>query len=69
MGDAHAADEALILAVIGTDDPDYIFGHGQLVNLVCEPDDVPQTAVFFCSDESRHVNGAVASVVGGVSAC
>src|ERR1700758_647943 len=30
MGDAAAADDSLIPAVTGMDDPDYICGHGQL---------------------------------------
>lgn len=35
----------------------------------CDPEDVAQTALFLCSDESKHVNGAVVSVDGGLSAC
>jgi len=35
----------------------------------CDPKDVAQTALFLCSDESKHVNGAVVSVDGGLSAC
>jgi NAD(P)-dependent dehydrogenase (short-subunit alcohol dehydrogenase family) len=39
------------------------------VKLVCEPEDVAPTALFLCSDESKHVNGAIVAVDGGMSAC
>jgi NAD(P)-dependent dehydrogenase (short-subunit alcohol dehydrogenase family) len=35
----------------------------------CEPEDIAPTALFLCSDESKHVNGAVVAVDGGMSAC
>jgi NAD(P)-dependent dehydrogenase (short-subunit alcohol dehydrogenase family) len=34
-----------------------------------EPEDIAPTALFLCSDESKHVNGAVVAVDGGMSAC
>jgi NAD(P)-dependent dehydrogenase (short-subunit alcohol dehydrogenase family) len=39
------------------------------VNWVCEPEDIAPTALFLCADESKHVNGAIISVDGGMSAC
>jgi NAD(P)-dependent dehydrogenase (short-subunit alcohol dehydrogenase family) len=39
------------------------------VKWACEPEDVALTALFLCSDESKHVNGAVVAVDGGMSAC
>ena len=36
---------------------------------VCEPEEIAKTALFLCSDESKHVNGAVIAVDGGMSAC
>jgi NAD(P)-dependent dehydrogenase (short-subunit alcohol dehydrogenase family) len=39
------------------------------VNWVCEPDDIARTALFLCSDDSKHINGAVIAVDGGMSAC
>jgi NAD(P)-dependent dehydrogenase (short-subunit alcohol dehydrogenase family) len=36
---------------------------------ICEPEDIAPTALFLCSDEARHVNGAVVAVDGGMSAC
>lgn len=39
------------------------------VNWVCEPAEIAATALFLCSDESRHINGAVVAVDGGMSAC
>jgi len=39
------------------------------VNWNCNPEDVAPTVLFLCSDESRHVNGAVVTVDGGMSAC
>lgn len=35
----------------------------------CDPKDVAPTALFLCSDESKHVNGAIVAVDGGMSAC
>ena len=35
----------------------------------CDPEDVAPTALFLCSDESKHINGAVVAVDGGMSAC
>lgn len=34
-----------------------------------EPEDIAKTALFLCSDDSAHVNGAIVSVDGGMSAC
>jgi NAD(P)-dependent dehydrogenase (short-subunit alcohol dehydrogenase family) len=42
---------------------------GLPVNWHCEPEDIAPTALFLCSDEARHVNGAVVAVDGGMSAC
>lgn len=39
------------------------------VNWVCYPEDVAPVALFLCSDDSKHVNGAIVSVDGGMSAC
>lgn len=39
------------------------------VRWVCEPEEIAHTALFLCSDESKHVNGAVVAVDGGMSAC
>lgn len=39
------------------------------VNWNCHPQDVAPTALFLCSDESKHINGAVVAVDGGMSAC
>jgi NAD(P)-dependent dehydrogenase (short-subunit alcohol dehydrogenase family) len=39
------------------------------VKWICEPEDIARTALFLCSDESKHVNGAVVVVDGGMSAC
>jgi NAD(P)-dependent dehydrogenase (short-subunit alcohol dehydrogenase family) len=35
----------------------------------CEPEDMARTVLFLCSDDARHVNGAVLAVDGGLSAC
>jgi len=34
-----------------------------------EPEDIAHAALFLCSDESKHVNGAMLSVDDGMSAC
>jgi NAD(P)-dependent dehydrogenase (short-subunit alcohol dehydrogenase family) len=39
------------------------------VKWVCEPEEIAPIALFLCSDESKHVNGAVVAVDGGMSAC
>lgn len=39
------------------------------VKWYCEPEEIAPTALFLCSDESKHVNGAIVSVDGGMSAC
>ena len=39
------------------------------VKWICEPEDIAPTALFLCSDESKHVNGAIVAVDGGMSAC
>lgn len=42
---------------------------GMPVDWVCEPEDTAPTVLFLCSDDARHVNGAILSVDGGMSAC
>ncbi len=39
------------------------------IKWACEPEEIAPTALFLCSDEARHVNGAVVAVDGGMSAC
>jgi NAD(P)-dependent dehydrogenase (short-subunit alcohol dehydrogenase family) len=39
------------------------------VTWICEPEEIARTALFLCSPESGHVNGAVVAVDGGMSAC
>jgi NAD(P)-dependent dehydrogenase (short-subunit alcohol dehydrogenase family) len=39
------------------------------VNWICEPEEIASTALFLCSDEARHINGAVVAVDGGMGAC
>lgn len=39
------------------------------IRLVCDPEEIAPTALFLCSDEAKHVNGAVVAVDGGMSAC
>jgi NAD(P)-dependent dehydrogenase (short-subunit alcohol dehydrogenase family) len=39
------------------------------VNWHCEPQEIAAAALFLCSDESKHINGAVLAVDGGMSAC
>jgi NAD(P)-dependent dehydrogenase (short-subunit alcohol dehydrogenase family) len=39
------------------------------VKWVCDPQEIAPTALFLCSDDARHVNGAVVAVDGGMSAC
>jgi NAD(P)-dependent dehydrogenase (short-subunit alcohol dehydrogenase family) len=39
------------------------------VRWACNPEEIAPTALFLCSDESKHVNGAVFAVDGGMSAC
>lgn len=39
------------------------------VRWVCEPEEIARAALFLCSDEARHINGAVVAVDGGMSAC
>jgi len=36
---------------------------------LCEPEDIAPTALFLCSDDSKHLNGAIIAVDGGMSAC
>ena len=35
----------------------------------CEPEDIAPAALFLCSDECKHINGAIVPVDGGMSAC
>ena len=39
------------------------------VKWLCEPEDIAPTALFLCSDDSKHLNGAIIAVDGGMSAC
>lgn len=39
------------------------------VNWNCNPEDLAPIALFLCSDESKHINGAIVPVDGGMSAC
>jgi NAD(P)-dependent dehydrogenase (short-subunit alcohol dehydrogenase family) len=39
------------------------------VKWMCEPEEIAPTALFLCSDESKHLNGAIVAVDGGMSAC
>lgn len=39
------------------------------VRWTCDPEEIAPTALFLCSDEARHVNGAIIAVDGGMSAC
>jgi NAD(P)-dependent dehydrogenase (short-subunit alcohol dehydrogenase family) len=39
------------------------------VKWACEPREIANSALFLCSDESKHVNGAILAVDGGMSAC
>ncbi|MEZ5655370.1 MAG: SDR family oxidoreductase [Sphingobium sp.] len=39
------------------------------VNWICDTNQIAPTALFLCSEEARHINGAVISVDGGMSAC
>jgi NAD(P)-dependent dehydrogenase (short-subunit alcohol dehydrogenase family) len=58
-GDYHAAGLRMFLDIV----------EKLPVKWMCEPEDIAPTALFLCSDESRHVNGAVVAVDGGMSAC
>jgi NAD(P)-dependent dehydrogenase (short-subunit alcohol dehydrogenase family) len=58
-GDCHAEGFKLFMDIVGK----------LPVNWHCEPQEIAQTALFLCSDESRHVNGAIVAVDGGMSAC
>jgi NAD(P)-dependent dehydrogenase (short-subunit alcohol dehydrogenase family) len=42
---------------------------GMPVRQTCEPEEIASVALFLCSEESKHVNGAVVAVDGGMSAC
>jgi len=35
----------------------------------CTPQEVAPIALFLCSDEAKHINGAIVPVDGGMSAC
>lgn len=43
--------------------------NGYPVTWACDPDDVAPVVLFLCSDDARHVNGAILPVDGGMSAC
>ena len=38
------------------------------MNFICEPEDMARSALFLCSDDARHINGAIVPVDGGWSA-
>lgn len=58
-GEYHAQGIAMFGAIVS----------GFPVPWICEPDDIAPVALFLCSDDARHVNGAVLAVDGGMSAC
>lgn len=39
------------------------------VDWICEPEGLAPVALFLCSDEAKHINGAVLAADGGMSAC
>lgn len=39
------------------------------IRIICEPEEIAHAALFLCSDEAKHVNGAILAVDGGMSAC
>lgn len=39
------------------------------VRWLCEPEDIAPAALFLCSDDARHINGAVLAADGGMSVC
>ncbi len=39
------------------------------INWYGEPEDIAKTCLFLCSDDARHINGAVIAVDGGMSCC
>jgi NAD(P)-dependent dehydrogenase (short-subunit alcohol dehydrogenase family) len=39
------------------------------VTWICEPEEIARSALFLCSDDSSHVNGAILAVDGGMAAC
>jgi NAD(P)-dependent dehydrogenase (short-subunit alcohol dehydrogenase family) len=39
------------------------------IKMMGDPEDIAKTALFLCGDESKHINGAIVSVDGGMSAC
>jgi NAD(P)-dependent dehydrogenase (short-subunit alcohol dehydrogenase family) len=58
-GEYHPAGVQLFLDIVGK----------LPVKWLCEPEEIAPTALFLCSDESKHINGAVVPVDGGMSAC
>lgn len=39
------------------------------VNFYGEPEDIAKTCLFLCSEDARHINGAVIAVDGGMACC
>lgn len=39
------------------------------VRWICDPEEIAPVALFLCSDEAKHINGAIVAVDGGMSAC
>jgi len=42
---------------------------GMPVPQQCEPEEIALSALFLCSDDSKHINGVTLAVDGGMSAC
>lgn len=58
-GDYHAEGLAMFLDIVGKFP----------VKWACDPSEIARAALFLCSDDAKHVNGAVLAVDGGMSAC
>jgi NAD(P)-dependent dehydrogenase (short-subunit alcohol dehydrogenase family) len=58
-GEYHPAGLKMFLDIVGK----------LAVKWMCEPEDIALAALFLCSDEAKHINGAVVAFDGGMSAC